>query len=68
MADELVILEVTTGRQREIQFCNGDGAIEAVLPYSKNSPAGLLIEALVKLCRTQIETSPPDPVTKISKS
>jgi hypothetical protein len=68
MPDEQVTLEIATGRTREIQFGNFDGEIEAILPYSKNSPAGLLIEALVKLCRTQIETHPPNPNTKISKA
>lgn len=68
MPDEQVILEVTTGRTREIQFCNYEGELEAILPYAKSSPAGLLVEALVKLCRVQIETTPPDPSTKISKT
>jgi hypothetical protein len=67
MPDEQVILEITTGKTREIQFLNIDGELEAVLPYAKSSPAGLMIEALVKLCRVQIETSPPHPETKVSK-
>ena len=67
MADEQVILEITTGRTREIQFCNYEGEIEAVMPYSKSSPVGHMIEALVKLCRVQIETYPPDQETKVSK-
>jgi hypothetical protein len=65
--DEQVILEITTGRTREIQFSNYDGELEAVLPYAKSSPAGLLVEALVKMCRGQIEVSPPHPETKISR-
>ncbi len=67
MPDELVILEITTGRQREIIFNDGEGNTEGILPYAKSSPAGLLIEALVKMCRVQMETSPPDPRTKVSR-
>ena len=67
MPDEQVILEITTGRTREIQFSNYDGELEAVLPYAKSSPAGLMIEALIKMCRGQIEEHPPDPETRVSK-
>lgn len=67
MPDEQVILEITTGKTREIQFCSYDGVIEAVIPYTKSSPASYLVEALVKLCRIQIEEHPPNAETKVSK-
>lgn len=65
---KLQIIEITTGRTREIQYCDGEGKLLAVMPYAKSSPVGHLVDALVKHLEVQYEMYPPDPVTKISKA